>query len=64
MMKKQIQTALLFLTVIISFSACKKKSKEPLPPETNRVDIYAAGREGNVAKYWKNGNPVTLGSST
>ncbi|MCX2473450.1 hypothetical protein OQZ33_03810 [Pedobacter sp. MC2016-05] len=59
-MKQPIQYALLFLILITLFTSCKKRSREDLP-DSAPFDIYAAGREGYVAKYWKNGNAITLG---
>jgi hypothetical protein len=64
MMKIHVQRAFVFLIALTTFSACKKKHDDPIPPPSAPFDIYAAGREGYVAKYWKNGNAVTIGGST
>ena len=66
-MKHHLRTALILLiTLTIAFPACKKRTTdEPVaPPESSAFDIYAAGREGYVAKYWKNGKEVNLGNGT
>ena len=53
--------------IVLAFCSCKKElSKEGSNANTStQVDVYVAGYEVNgsvsVAKYWKNGNPVTLG---
>lgn len=65
-MKHHLRKALMLLiTLAIVFPACKKRTTdETAPPEPSAFDIYAAGREGYVAKYWKNGKVVNLGSGT
>lgn len=34
------------------------------PEENNNVDIYLAGSDGKVAKYWKNGQGISLSDGT
>ncbi len=65
-MKHNLLKALTFLIVLtLVLQACKKGGPdEPTDPSQASFDIYAAGREGYVAKYWKNGNAVILGTGS
>ena len=59
-----LNTLSIFATAIILLSSCKKsKPNQPPEPTPPAYDIYAAGREQYIAKYWKNGVPTTLGKS-
>ena len=67
---KKLHYLLLFLSVF-GLNGCRKSSKsnDPVPkslintstpaPKT-QVNVYLAGIENGVAKYWKNGAPVNL----
>jgi len=48
------------IILVLGFCSCQKEiSHEIVNAE---VDVYVAGYEDGEAKYWKNGNPVTLGT--
>ncbi len=53
----------IFLIVCISFSSCKK-DEDDSDAQDSGVDVHVAGREGYVAKYWKNGKGQMLGLGT
>ncbi len=44
------------LLITFAFSACN----ESVPEKKVATAVYVAGREGNVAKYWKNGVATSL----
>ena len=50
----------LFFAIIICFAACKKSPVLPIVPVPTGTNIYVAGYENKVAKYWKNGTAVIL----
>src|SRR5260221_13153088 len=48
------------ILLVLGFCSCQKEiSHEVVNAE---VDVYVAGYEDGEAKYWKNGNPVNLGT--
>ena len=45
------------IMIVLGFCSCQKElSKSDATPA--EVDVYVAGYEDYVAKYWKNGSPV------
>ena len=57
---------LLFVTIVLVLSACKKSDQHSLKPTVK--SIYVVGNESNgttmVAKYWKDGVATTLTDGT
>ena len=45
--------------ILLALGSCQKEVSRTDPGPV-AVDVYVAGYEDYVAKYWKNGNPVTL----
>jgi hypothetical protein len=37
---------------------------DPVENSNQNINVYVAGYEGNVARYWKKGNPVSLTAIT
>ncbi|CAD7799759.1 hypothetical protein CHRY9390_03288 [Chryseobacterium aquaeductus] len=56
-MKNLILPFLLILTLLFS---CRSEDYGLLENKANSYDVYVAGRENNMACYWKNGNKVNL----
>ena len=59
---KKIFLLILIIISVAAIHSCKKdKSGEPGDTSTgSEVDVYVAGGDGVVAKYWKNGQAVSL----
>lgn len=58
-----MKTFLLFFTVVTYFTASKKSPVIPIVPVPLGANVYVAGYENKVAKYWKNGVSVVVSDS-
>ncbi|HET6768189.1 MAG TPA: hypothetical protein VFH08_12340, partial [Chitinophagaceae bacterium] len=47
------------MMIVLGFCSCQKEISQT-DASRAEVDVYVAGYEDYVAKYWKNGSPVTL----
>lgn len=56
-------STLLILTGITSIQ-CRSSDDSNDPANSAEPTVYAAGREGYKAKYWKNGTTVLLGQGS
>lgn len=60
-MKTLILPFLFLLTFVVS---CKTDDMETLEKTVNSVDVYVAGKENNIACYWKNNIKTNLTNGT
>lgn len=59
-----MKKSLLIFTIIASIAACKKTPVLPTPPVLTGTNVYVAGYENKVARYWKNETAVILSNPT